>query len=291
MISGSGTPIGHKPLQPSAGHTPAAASAEAHAATAASAVAKPAPAAATPVADLVSDKTGSTAVRGAADDELIGDHQLVQEKGASPLEGGFFKGLLSKAMDFFKANTGAVIGGTVLLGGLAMVTGGAVLLPALIGLAASGATLAAMNTFQKPPGLDGEEKDGDPSDQDAAPDPKVASPQQFEEAQRRAELEAKLQAQQERAPLLDFGSDPVVPSVNREVENLIDLGTSPAPRSEYAEVLSEVDFGASPAPRSQYAEVLSQLDFNAPAPPPAGAPQPHEADPFDGLVEQAKKNT
>lgn len=290
MISGSGTPIGHKPLQPLAGHTPAAASSEAHAASAASAVAKPAPAAATPVANLVSDETGSTAVGRAADDELIGDHQSVQDKGASPLEGGFFKGLLSKAMDFFKANTGAVIGGTVLLGGLALVTGGAVLLPALIGLAASGATLAAMNTFQKPPGLDGEEQDADPSDRDAAPDPKVTSPQQFEEAQRRAELEAKLQAQQGSAPLLDFGSDSAAPSVNREVENLIDLGTSPAPRSEYAEVLSEVDFGAPQAPRSEYAEVLSQLDFNAPVPPPAAAPQPHEGDPFKALVERAKKD-
>jgi hypothetical protein len=120
-------------------------------------------------------------------DQIKSAHEEASQLDEPPAQQGFFKGLMSKLTSLVKGNSNVVLTAGVILGLTVGIGGAAALLPALVGLALGGATLAGLGSVKPLPPPETEEED-DPA-QKASSD---VTPQRHEEQERMKELERKL---------------------------------------------------------------------------------------------------
>lgn len=121
-------------------------------------------------------------------DQINRAHEEAGELDEPPAKQGFFKGLMSKLTSLVKGNSNVVLTAGVILG-LTVGTGGAAaLLPALIGLALGGATLAGLGSVKPLPKQETKKEKDDPAKTTSSD----VTPQRHEEQERMRELERKL---------------------------------------------------------------------------------------------------
>jgi hypothetical protein len=121
-------------------------------------------------------------------DQIKSAHEEASQLDEPPAQQGFFKGLMSKLTSLVKGNSNVVLTAGVILGLTVGIGGAAALLPALVGLALGGATLAGLGSVKPLPQQETKKEKDDPA-QTTSSD---VTPQRHEEQERMKELERKL---------------------------------------------------------------------------------------------------